>query len=158
MNLKYEGEWTTEGLHVADVRTLREPLRRLINWMTRRGEVTLAEITVYNGGNEWTAQLMVDELTEMGFVQPLEGTDNLRYRVHLAARHGREVPIEIWRSLEETASKPLTSGPVLTHFGIHPMALWFRRAILNEVGRFVLSMSPVIGVFALTEWLIFTGI
>jgi hypothetical protein len=157
MNLKYEGEWTTAGLHVADVRTLREPLRRLINWMTRQGEVSLAEITAYTGGNEWIGQLMVDELIEMGFVQPLEGTGDSRYRIHLAARHGREVPLEIWRSLEETASEPLTSRPVLTHLGIRPMALWFRRAILNEVGRFVLSMSPVIGVFALTEWLIFTG-
>src|SRR5215813_11634126 len=157
MNLKYEGEWTTAGLHVADVRTLREPLRRLINWMTRQGEVSLAEITAYTGGNEWIGQLMVDELIEMGFVQPLEGTGDSRYRIHLAARHGREVPLEIWRSLEETASVPLTSRPVLTHLGIRPMALWFRRAILNEVGRFVLSMSPVIGVFALTEWLIFTG-
>ena len=157
MNLKYEGEWSTPGLHVADLSSLRDPLRRLINWMTRRGEVSRAEITAYTGGNEWIAQLMIDELIEMGFVQRLEGTGDSRYQIRLAARHGRDVPLEIWRSLEETASEPLTTRPVVTHLGIHPMALWFRRVILNEVGRFVLSMSPVIGVFALTEWLIFTG-
>src|SRR5215467_3808712 len=156
MNLKYEGEWTTAGLHVADVRTLREPLRRLINWMTRQGEVSLAEITAYTGGNEWIGQLMVDELIEMGFVQPLEGTGDSRYRIHLAGRHRRQVPFDIWQSLEETCERA-TTGPALTRPGVDPMALWFRRLALNEATRFILSMSPVIGVFALTEWLIFTN-
>jgi hypothetical protein len=157
MNLKYDGEWGATGLHIADVRTLRDPLRQLVNWMTRRGEVTLAEITTYSGGNEWIAQLMVEELIELGIVQPLEGTGDPRYRIHLAARHGRQVPDEIWRSLDETVPEPQRSRRVFRKPGLHPMALWFRRAILNEAGRFFLSMSPVIVVFAVTEWLIFTG-
>src|SRR4029453_15730626 len=74
MNLKYDGEWGTAGLHMADVSTLRDPLRQLVNWMTRQGEVTLGEVTTYSGGNEWIAQLMVEELIELGIVQPLEGT------------------------------------------------------------------------------------
>jgi hypothetical protein len=142
---------------MADVSTLRDPLRQLVNWMTRQGEVTLAEVTTYSGGNEWIAQLMVEELIELGIVQPLEGTGDPRYRIHLAARHGRQVPDEIWRSLDETVSEPQRSRRVLLKPGLHPVALWFRRAILNEAGRFFLSMGPVIVVFAVTEWLIFTG-
>ena len=92
MNLKYEGEWGATGLHLADVGTLRDPLRQLVNWMTRQGEVSLAEVKAYIGGNEWIAQLMVDELIELGIVQPLEGAGDPRYRIHLAARHGRQVP------------------------------------------------------------------
>lgn len=157
MNLKYDGEWGAAGLHIADVSTLRDPLRQLVNWMTRQGEVTLAEVTTYSGGNEWIAQLMVEELIELGIVQPLEGTGDPRYRIHLAARHGRQVPDEIWRSLDETVSEPQRSRRVLLKPGLHPVALWLRRAILNEAGRFFLSMSPVIVVFAVTEWLIFTG-
>jgi hypothetical protein len=157
MNLKYDGEWGAAGFHIADVSTLRDPLRQLVNWMTRQGEVTLAEVTTYSGGNEWIAQLMVEELIELGIVQPLEGTRDPRYRIHLAARHGRHVPDEIWRSLDETVSEPQRSRRVLLKPGLHPVALWLRRAILNEAGRFFLSMSPVIMVFAVTEWLIFTG-
>src|SRR5215467_4964910 len=112
MNLKYEGEWSTPGLHVADVSTLRDPLRRLINWVTRQREVSLAEVTAYTGGNEWIAQLMVDELIEMGFVQPLEGPADPRYRIHLAARHGRQVPNEIWQSLDETIRELPSPRPV----------------------------------------------
>jgi hypothetical protein len=100
---------------------------------------------------------MVEELIELGIVQPLEGTGDPRYRIHLAARHGRQVPDEIWRSLDETVSEPQRSRRVLLKPGLHPVALWFRRAILNEAGRFFLSMGPVIVVFAVTEWLIFTG-
>jgi len=157
MNLKYEGEWSTAGLHLADVGTLRDPLRRLINWITRQGEVSLAELTAYAGGNEWIAQLMVDELIEMGFVQPLEGSGDPRYRIHLAARHPRQIPHEIWRSLDDTVAEPQRSRRVLLKPGFYPMALWFRRAMLHQAGRFFLSMSPVIAVFTVTEWLIFTG-
>jgi hypothetical protein len=157
MNLKYEGEWAAMGLHLADVRTLRDPLRELINWMTRQGEVTLAEITGYTGGNEWIAQLMVDELIEMGFVQPLEGSADARYRIHLAARHGRQVPSEIWQALDETIREPRSSRPVHAKQGFYPMVLWLRRSILSDSGRFILSMSPVIVIFVLIEWLILTG-
>ena len=157
MNLKYEGEWSTAGLHVADVSTLRDPLRRLINWMTRQGEVSLAEITAHTGGNEWIAQLMVDELIEMGFVQPLEGSVDPRYRIHLAARHGRQVPSEIWQALDETIREPPSSRPVQAKQGFHPTALWLRRSILSDSGRFLFSMSPVIVTFVLIEWLILKG-
>jgi hypothetical protein len=157
MNLKYEGEWVRTGLHLADVRTLRDPLRELINWMTRQGEVTLAEITAHTGGNEWIAQLMVDELIEMGFVQPLEGSADPRYRIHLAARHGRQVPSEIWQSLDETIRELPSSRPAQAKQGFHPTALWLRRSIVSDSGRFLLSMSPVIVIFVLTEWLVLTG-
>src|SRR5262249_24098100 len=99
MTLKYEGEWSTAGLHVADVSTLRDPLRRLVNWITRQGEVSLAEITAYSGESENTARQMIDELIEMGFVQPLERMGDPRYRIHLAGRHRRQVPFDIWQSL-----------------------------------------------------------
>jgi hypothetical protein len=157
MNLKYDGEWGAAGLHMADVSTLRDPLRQLVNWMTRQGEVTLAEVTTYSGGNEWIAQLMVDELIEMGVVYPLEGSADPRYRIHLAARRGRQVPTEIWQSLDETIREPLSSRPVQAKQGFHPMALWLRKSILSDGGRFFLSMSPVIVVFAVTEWLVLTG-
>ena len=157
MNLKYDGEWVGTGLHIADVGTLRDPLRQLINWINRQGEVTLAEVTRYVGGNEWVARLAVDELSETGFVQRLEAADNPRYRVHVAARRGRQLPPEIWRSLDDTAPAPQRSRPITPKPGFHPMALRFRQAMMNPAAGFFLSISPIIMVFAVTEWLVLTG-
>ena len=157
MNLKYEGEWAAAGLHLADVGRLRDPLRELVNWVTRQGEVSLAEITAHTGGNEWIAQLMIDELSEMGFVQPLEGSADPRYRIHLAARRGRQLPNEIWQSLDETSGKPPHSRLVAGDDGFYSAAWWLRRSILSTSGRILLSMSPVIAIFVLTEWLILAG-
>lgn len=157
MNLKYEGEWRATGLHLADVRMLRDPLRELVNWITRQGDVTLGEITAHTGGNEWIAQLMIDELIEMGFVQPLEGSVDPRFRIHLAARQGRQVPKEIWQSLDESLRERPISRPVQAKQGYNPAALWLRKSIVSDSGRFLLSMSPVIVIFGLTEWLILTG-
>ncbi|MGH7797221.1 MAG: hypothetical protein ACREQ2_20375 [Candidatus Binatia bacterium] len=152
MHLKYEGEWGTAGLHFADVSTLRDPLRQLANWMTRQGEVSLSEVTAHVGGNEWIAQLMVDELIELGIVQPLEGIGDPRYRIHLARRHGRQLPDEVWQSLGEAAARPIRREQRL-----HPIALQFRKVVLGQGGRFLLSMTPVILVFLVTEWLILSG-
>ena len=153
MHLKYEGEWGAAGLHLADVSTLRDPLRQVVNWMTRRGEVSLSEVTAHVGGNEWIAQLMLDELIELGMVQPLEGAGDPRYRIHLAGRRGRQLPDDIWQALGE----PLTSRTIVREQRLHPAALQFRKAMVSRGGRFLLSMTPVMLVFLLTEWLVLTG-
>ena len=100
---------------------------------------------------------MIDELSEMGFVRPLEGSADPRYRIHLAARRGRQLPNEIWQSLDETSGKPPHSPLVAGDDGFYSVAWWLRRSILSTSGRILLSMSPVIAIFVLTEWLILTG-
>ena len=131
MNLKYEGEWGTTGLHLADVRMLRDPLRELVNWMTRQREVSLAEVKAYTGGNEWIAQLMVDELIDLGFVQPLE----------MAGNHVTEFisPLDMDGKFPVRSGNPWTKRCMnrrdLAPFNLSEgsiLALWVRRAILNN--------------------------
>lgn len=157
MNLWYEGDWAGPGLHLADVSTLRDPVRQLLNWVTRRGEVSLAEVTEHAGGNEQIARLMIEELLELGFVHTFEWAGGPRYRVHLASRHGRQVPHEIWQSLDATVGDPPQSGGILPKQGINLRALWFRRAMLNERARFFIAVSPVLVVFLIAEALFLTG-
>ncbi|HEU4341962.1 MAG TPA: hypothetical protein VFU31_10360 [Candidatus Binatia bacterium] len=157
MNLGYEGEWSAPGLHVADVGTLGDSLRQLLNWMTRRGEVSLAEVTEHTGEKESIAQLMIQELIELGFVHPLKGANDSRYRIHLAGRRGRQVPPEIWQSLDETASEPPFSERILQKQGLRPMTQWVRGLMLSEGGRFFVCASPVLVVFFLAEALLLTG-
>jgi hypothetical protein len=157
MNLAYEGEWGASGLHIADVGTLRGPLRQVLNWMTRRGEVSLAEVMQHTGGNEWITQLMIEELVELGFVYPMEGAGGLRYRIHLAPRQGRQVPQEIWQSLDEAAGEPSPSGRVLPKQTPTTAARWIRELMLSEGGRFFACASPVLLVFLLAEALVLAG-
>lgn len=157
MSLSYEGEWDAAGLHIADISTLRDALRQLVNWMTRRGEVSLAEVMAYTGGDERMARMMVQELIELGFVRPLEGEGNPRYRIHLAARRGRRVSEEIWQALGEKGKAQASPSHVSRWRSPSTVALWAQGLMLSEGGRFFLSMSPVMLVFLLTEWLVLTG-
>jgi hypothetical protein len=142
MNLGYEGEWDAPGLHIADVGTLRDPLRQLLNWMTRQGEVSLSEVTAHVGGNECITQLMLDELIELGMVQPLEGAGDPRYRIHLAGRRGRQVPREIWQSLDETASEPPFSERVLQRQKLRPVTQRDSRADAERGRAFLCLCEP----------------
>jgi hypothetical protein len=157
MNLWYEGDWDEPGLHLADVGTLRDPLRQLLNWITRRGEVALSEVRARTGENEKIALRMIEELIELGFVRALDSTGDPRYRIHLATRQSRQLPVEIWQSLDETVGEKTRSGSVSRKPGSHPIALWFRRAMVTEGGRFFLSTSPVLLVFLIAGWLLLTG-
>jgi hypothetical protein len=154
MSLSYEGGWDTVGLHIADVMILPDPLRRLVNWMTRRGEVTLGEVVAYTGRDERTAYMMLDELIKESFVHPLEGEGSPRYRIHLAARQGRQMSQEIWQALDERVTKPPKSGRILRLTGPHRVTLWARDLMLSEHGRLFLCLSPVVFVLVLAEALL----
>ena len=161
MTLTYEGKWDTTGLQMADVLALPDPLRQLINWMMRRGEVSLAEVVAHIGQmehesgekDEEVARTMLEELVEQGFVREIEVEGELRYRPQFAPRRGRQLPEEIWQALGEEAagSRPEGEGPQLSD--LQPSV--FSR--LGERGRFLLSVSPVVMIFLLVEWLLFTG-
>jgi hypothetical protein len=158
MNLKYVGDWCAPGLHIADVSTLRDPLRQLINWTTRQGEVSLAEVMAHTVADEKMARTMVEELIGLGFVHRVRGVDPPRYRTRLAARHGRQVPKKIWQSLDGTVAEPQRPRRISPKQGPHPVLVWFRTMLLSRGGRFSLSMSPIVLVFLVTEWLVLTGI
>lgn len=157
MSLTYEGEWNAAGLHIADVSTLRDALRQLVNWMTRRGEVSLAEVMAYTGGDERMARMMVGELIKLGFVRPLEGEQNPRYRIHPAARRGRQMSQEIWQALDQRVSPPMSVGRFPRRTGTNAVTQWAREIMLGERGRFFLSLSPVISALLLAEGLLVTG-
>jgi len=159
MTLTYEGEWDATGLHLADVLALPDPWRNLINWMTRQGGVSLAEVATHIGQDDETAGTMLEALIEQDFVQEVEGrgdsarTSETRYRIRFAPRRGRQLPKEIWQALDERAedSKSKAEGP---EFSTFQPSIFTR---LGERGRFLLSASPVIILFLFAEWQLFNG-
>jgi len=157
MSLAYVGDWDTAGLHMADALELPDPLRQVVNWLTRRGEATLAEVMAHIGQDEDKARMMLDELARQGFVHLLEKEGHPRYRIHLAAGRGRQMSEEIWRALDARVEAPAGGSHVSRRTAPSAVALWARALMLSESGRFFLSASPIVLVFLIAEWLFLTG-
>ena len=163
MSLTYEGKWDATGLRMADVLVLPDSLRALANWIMRRGEVSFAEVVAHLGQDEAVAHTMLDALIEQGFVREMkpvlseaegvEGTS--RYRVRFALRRGRQLPEDLWQALGEKMETPVGAGHIPRRIDMRAVA---QRAweVLSERGRFFLSVSPVVVVLLLVEWLLFT--
>lgn len=157
MSLAYEGGWDATGLRVVDVLTLPDALRQLVTWITRRGEVSLADVAAHSGQSTDAARTSLDTLEAQGFVQRIEGKPEPRYRTLLAPKRGRQLPRDIWKALVQTVGTEAHAGRVPRWAAARAVALKLREAVLTERGRFFLSVSPVGMVFLLIEWLFLTG-
>lgn len=145
MAMVYEGSRDSVGLDIVDAFTLPESERHLLNWITRQGEASMAEIAAHMGQDEAVARRIVTALVEQGFMRETRLAGELRYRTRLAPKRGRRATPEIWRALDEPVpaekSPPRRVGNVL----------------LSKGGRFWLSISPIVIVFLLAEWQLATG-
>jgi hypothetical protein len=110
----------------------------------------MEEVVAQRGGDAAEARTLLEDLVAQGVVHSLDSPAS-RYRIHLAARHPRRVPGEIWQALEVPAAREVRPGRS------GGLALAARSAIASERGRFVLAASPVILIFVLAEWLLLTG-
>lgn len=93
------------GLSVADVHTLPNDLRQLFKWLMRQEEVSLAEVTSFLKQDEATCRKTLAVLVEHGYVREIEAGGKTRYRVRLASKRGREVPLNLWEALGESTEK-----------------------------------------------------
>ncbi len=157
MSLTYKGDWDTVGRGMADALTLPDPLRELVNWITRRGEVRLADVTAHIGEDEGGAREMLDALVEQDFVKAMEGDGEPRYRIRLAPKRGRQMSQEIWQALDAKVEVRKKAGPVSRQTGAQVIAQRAREVMLGERGRFVLSISPVMITLLLAQWVVVSG-
>ncbi|MFQ5657209.1 MAG: hypothetical protein ACE5G5_06685 [Candidatus Methylomirabilales bacterium] len=157
MSLTYEGDWDTVGLGMADALTLADPLRELVNWMMRRGEVRLTDVTAYTGQDQGIARTMMDALVEQDFVKAMEGGGEPRYRIRLAPKRGRQMSQDIWQALDAKVETPANPVRVSPQAGVQAVAQRIREMMLGERGRFFLSISPVLMTLLLAQWILVTG-
>ena len=162
--MAYDGEWDVSGFHLADILAAEgspEPQRQIVTWMMRQGEASLADVASHLGQDESTAQAMLGALVEEGLVEEATAVDGnrggSRYRVRLAARRRRQLPTEIWKALGDEAETPegIEQLSSRTRKGAVARRAW--EAMLGDRGRFILSASPVVLVFVVTEWLLLIG-
>jgi amino acid permease len=155
LKLAYEGEWDTCGLGAADLLALPDSWRSLITWMMRQGEVSLADVVARLQQDRDGVRAMLDALADEGFVQESQGSQGSRYRVRLAPKAKSQLSQETWQTLGYEVPAGLAGLPQPT--GVRALASRIANTLLSERGRFLLSVSPVVLVFLLVEWLFLTG-
>lgn len=157
MLLTYEGGWDTVGLSLSEVLTLPDAQRQLVNWMLRQGEVSLAQVAAHCRQPAEAARRLLSPLVQQGFVREWEVHSTPHYRASFAPTRGRQVTPEIWQALEPLGDTHAPGAREARPIGWRVVTYRIKQAMLSERGRFVLSVSPMILAFLLTEWLLATG-
>lgn len=88
-----------EGITPADLLDLSSSLRRLMNRITRQGEITVegaAELLEETPAN---ARQMLNALVEKGYLERQEREEGWVYRTRFARKRGRDIPVGIWSAL-----------------------------------------------------------
>ena len=89
-----------EGITPADLLDLSSELRRIVNTIIRRREMSLAEIVLELDMRPSEAKELLDTLVEKGFLKAFEVRGELRYKTFFAPRRGREMP-NVWDALSD---------------------------------------------------------
>lgn len=91
----------TPGLSMSDVLAMPDHLRRLVGWMIRERQVELEAAVAYTGKSADEIQAMLDDMIEKGYVIRFEMRGTTFFRIRLAQKRGREIPLDIWACLDE---------------------------------------------------------
>jgi hypothetical protein len=154
MSVSYEGGWDSFGLHIADALMLPDQGQQLVNWVLRKREVALSDVVAYTGQDQQLVRARLSRLVKDGYLGEVLVGEEVRYRARLARRHRNTLPDYIWQVLTENGASQ--SDPQ-SGLGARTVARRIRDGLLGDRGRFVLAVTPVFLVFALSEWLLFTG-
>ena len=71
---------------IADVLTLPNGERRLVNWLVRQQSATLSEIAAYISQDESSTQTVLEGLTKQGFVGQVDQNGQAHYEPRLRSR------------------------------------------------------------------------
>jgi hypothetical protein len=107
LQTELEGREKAEGLSMADVLALPDPLRRFVNWLLREEEeVGLADAARQLGQDEVTAHAALAGLVAKGFIRELRVHGETRYQVRLSVSRRRQVPLDLWHALDDRVEEP----------------------------------------------------
>ena len=94
-----------EGISPADLLDLSPPLRKLMNHITRGGEVSAQTAAKHIGESLEDTSKMLNALVEKGYLERTEKSEGWVYRTRFARKRGREVPPGIWSALDKRTKK-----------------------------------------------------
>jgi len=94
-----EGREKREGITPADLLDLSTPLRRLMNSITRQGEMSVEVAAEHLGESPAHTREMLDGLVEKGYLEREEREEGWFYRTRFGRKRGRDIPAGIWSAL-----------------------------------------------------------
>ncbi len=96
-----EAREKSPGLQMSDLLTLPDETSRLLNWMMRQQQVTLAEAMTFLAQDETQTRTLLDDLCSKGYVREIEMHGVTQYRVRLAPKRGRTLPANLWTAIDD---------------------------------------------------------
>lgn len=97
------------GLSMADVLSLPDAERKLMNWLLDQQEVSFAELVAHTGESKQSLSSMIDALVAQGFLRKIDrgaGEENICYQVRFARKRGATLPLNIWSALDDKIDPP----------------------------------------------------
>lgn len=150
--VSYAGELDTAGIDPAGLLSLKTEEQWLLRQLLRRPDGNLGHILADTGRKESEVTPLLQDLIEKGLVRELPGKNGTMYSARFRQKRGRNLPEEIWSGLEGGDQRESGYGLSFRHTLRQGL-----EAFLDRGGRFWLCAAPVILIFLLVEWLIWTG-
>ena len=94
-----EAQEKQEGITPADLLDLSPPLRKLMNHITRQGEVTATLAAEHLQESSANVGQMLNALVEKGYLEREKREEDWVYRTRFAHKRGRDIPVGIWSAL-----------------------------------------------------------
>lgn len=92
-----------EGITLAELLDLSPPLRRLMNRITRHGELSLSDAAAELEEPLEETQSMLNSLVEKGYLLREKQESDWIYRTRFARKRGTSLPPGIWSALSPKA-------------------------------------------------------
>jgi DNA-binding MarR family transcriptional regulator len=101
LQAELESRERVEGINAADLLDLSPELRRTIQLIMRRKQMSLTEIILELDMKPSEVKKLLDTLVEKGYLKSFEVEGEPHYKTFLARKRGREVPLNIWEALSD---------------------------------------------------------
>lgn len=88
-----------EGITAAGLLDLSPELRRLVNLIMRRNQMSLSQIVFELDMKPSEVKTLLDTLTQKGYLKAFEIKGETHYKTFLARKRGRKLPLNIWETL-----------------------------------------------------------
>jgi DNA-binding MarR family transcriptional regulator len=92
-----------EGITLSVLLDLSPPLRRLMNQITRKGQLSVEEAAEVLAQTPADAQQKLNAFVEKGYLERERQADEWVYRTRFARKRPRQIPVGIWSALENRA-------------------------------------------------------
>lgn len=153
LKVNYEGNWDNTGMEWVDLFSMETEQQKLVAWLMRQRHASLSEISAYLGIREQSASELLEELENVGIVVETTRKGAIHYQVLLGATRRREATQKIWQKLEDEDKSTQKTESGLGGSYIDRIL----DVLLSERCRSILSLLPIIIVFLLAGWSVYTG-